>query len=98
MPHWDLSQLAPPLSGAMEFLRDHLPLSDLDTYPLSYFLSCARHACMVRARFPWCAELEEELFYHYVLCPRVNDEDLSDHRALFFSQLWPLVEIGRAHV
>lgn len=92
MPHWDLSQLAPPLSGAMEFLRDHLPLSDLDTYPLSYFLSCARHACMVRARFPWCAELEEELFYHYVLCPRVNDEDLSDHRALFFSQLWPLVE------
>ena len=43
MPHWDLSQLAPPLSGAMEFLRDHLPLSDLDTYPLSYFLSSSAH-------------------------------------------------------
>ena len=33
-----LAQLAPDRRRAMEFLRDHLPLSDLDTYPLSYFL------------------------------------------------------------
>ncbi len=76
----------------MAFLRDNLPLSDLDCYPFSYFLHCADHALMVRRRFPWCAQLEEELFFHYVLCPRVNDEDLSPHRSLFFEALCPLVE------
>jgi len=76
----------------MAFLRDNLPASDLDTYPYSYFLACADHALMVRERFPWCAGLEEEIFFHYVLCPRVNDEDLSEHRPLFFAQLCPRVE------
>ncbi len=92
MPQWDLSALSPAMARAADFLRDTLPLSDLDSYPFAYFRACAEHALMVRAQFPWCAALDEELFFHYVLCPRVNDEDLSDHRSLFFSLLRPRVE------
>ncbi len=77
---------------AMEFLRDHLPDSDLDCYPFSLFLRFADHALALRDEAPWCGALEWELFAHYVLFPRVNDEDLSFHRALFHAALWPRVE------
>ena len=41
----------------------------------------------MRRTLPWCAELPEELFDHYVLFPRVNDEDLSFHRQHFSEAL-----------
>ena len=76
----------------MEFLRDHLPCSDLDCYPFPFFLRFADHALALRDEAPWCGELEWEIFAHYVLFPRVNDEDLSFHRALFHRELWPRVK------
>lgn len=91
MEHWSelLTALEPERRRAMEFLREHLPESDLDCYPPSLFLSFADHALALRREAPWCAGLEQELFDHYVLFPRVNDEDLSFHRALFRDALWP---------
>ena len=43
-----LAQLAPDRRRAMEFLRDHLPLSDLDCYPAELFLRFADHALALR--------------------------------------------------
>ncbi len=86
-----LDQLAPERRRAMSFLAGHLPASDLDCYPFSLFLRFADHALALRRQAPWCAALEEELFLHYVLFPRVNDEDLSFHRALFHDALWDRV-------
>lgn len=74
--------------SAMDFLRTHLPQSDLDSYDESLFRSFADHALALRECAPWCAELDEEIFLHYVLFPRVNDEDLSFHRGIFRSELW----------
>ena len=86
-----ISDLAPDRLRAMEFLYTHLPESDLDCYPPQLFLQFADQALSLRGEAPWCAELEEEIFYHYVLFPRVNDEDLSFHRGIFFEALWPRV-------
>ncbi len=83
--------LSGDLRRAMEFLRDHLPDSDLDCYPFPLFLRFARHALALREQAPWCGALEWEIFAHYVLFPRVNDEDLSFHRRLFHRSLWPRV-------
>ena len=88
----ELRTIAPEQRPAMEFLRDHLPESDLDCYPFDLFLEFTGHAMMLRETAPWCAALDEEIFYHYVLFPRVNDEDLSFHRALFHRALWPRVK------
>ena len=74
--------------AAMEFLFTHLPLSDLDCYDRSLFLEFSDHAIALRESAPWCAELDDEIFYHYVLFPRVNDEDLSFHREIFRAALW----------
>lgn len=87
-----LSGLSPQRRRAMEFLRDHLPESDLDCFPAGLFLRFADHALALRQAAPWCAGLDWEIFAHYVLFPRVNDEDLSFHRELFHQALWPRVK------
>lgn len=96
MDRWmDRNEVLPPLSGverrAVEFLREHLPQSDLYGYPMELFLKFARHAVFLRETAPWCGELDWAVFAHYVLFPRVNDEDLSFHREIFYEALWPLV-------
>ena len=77
---------------AEEFLRTHLPQSDLDCYPWELFERFIDHALALRERTPWCGALDWESFAHYVLFPRVNDEDLSFHRELFCRALWPRVK------
>ncbi len=77
---------------AMDFLRSHLPQSDLECYPAEMFLEFVRHGLMVREKASWCGALDWEIFAHYVLFPRVNDEELSFHRAVFHDALWPRVK------
>jgi len=91
---WDaaLGGLAPESRRAMEFLRDHLPDSDLACYPLELFLRFTDHALALRRTAPWCGALDWEIFAHYVLFPRVNDEDLSFHRDIFHDSLWPRIK------
>lgn len=79
-------------SRALTFLYEHLPESDLDCYPEALFLQFIDHALFLRETAPWCAGSEREIFDHYVLFPRVNDEDLSFHRRLFFDALWPRIQ------
>ena len=79
------------MEQALAFLDAALP-RDRAAYPEELFARFAAHARMLRERVPWCAALSAEAFEQYVLCPRVNDEDLSDHRALFYGELWPRVE------
>ena len=75
----------------LRFLQTALP-EDWAAYPRSLFEACAAHARMLRDTVPWCMPLSQEAYEQYVLCPRVNDEDLSEHRALFYRQLWERVK------
>lgn len=72
----------------MEFLRKSLPQSDLDCYDDGLLRQFAEHGAYLRQNVPWCASLEQALFEHYVLCPRVNDEDLSFCGKIFFDALF----------
>lgn len=87
-----LSGLTGQRHDAMAFLFTHLPPSDPDTYDRELFLSFTDHALALRSAAPWCAALDEEIFYHYVLFPRVNDEDLSFHREIFHAALWDRIK------
>lgn len=68
-----------------------LPKCDMEDYPAELFRSFADHGAKLRRDWPWCAELPEELFLDWVLCPRVNNEELSDCRGMFYEQLEPRV-------
>ena len=86
-----LAELTGERRQAMDFLLDHLPRSDLDCYPPDLFLRFGEHALALRKSAPWCEALDWEIFAHYVLFPRVNDEDLSFHREIFYASLWARV-------
>ena len=90
-PEWDalLATLDRPRWQVMLFLWGSVPESDLDCYPIELFLRFADHAVQLRQTVPWCACLDVMTFLHYVASPRVNDEDLSFHRDIFYAALWP---------
>ena len=72
---------------AVKWLYANSPLSDWGNYDFSLFLSCAEHGVFLRENSPYAGGLPEELFLHYVLHSRVNDEELSDCRKLFYHLL-----------
>ena len=76
----------------LSYLYVTLPRADLGDYSPRFFREAARQALAARREFPWCAALPESLFLREVLCPRVNNEELSPCRELFCSQLAPRVK------
>ena len=76
----------------LSYLYATLPSADLGDYSPRFFREAARQALAARREFPWCAALSESLFLREVLCPRVNNEELSPCRELFCSQLAPRVK------
>ncbi len=77
------------LRSALDFLRSHLPRDwAADPGLMERF---AAHAVRLRREYPRVAALDWEVFCHYVLCPRVNDEDLSFCSEIFYNELAPRV-------
>lgn len=71
----------------MKFLYGTMPLRDAGEYAFSTFLGFVRHALWLRENVEWCKSLPEDIFADYVLSYRINNEDITDCRAFFYSQL-----------
>src|SRR5574344_1378992 len=72
---------------ALQFLYAYMPLSDLADYNGEFFLKQVRGALNTRTYFDWGKNVPENLFRHFVLVPRVNNENLDDSRSVFFEEL-----------
>ena len=72
---------------AMEFLYAYMPLSDLADYEPSYYLNQVRYAFKAREEMPWGKDIPEDVFRHFVLVYRVNNENLDTARMVFFREL-----------
>lgn len=72
---------------ALEFLYAYMPLSDLSNHNGSFYLQHARYALEARNHFPWGAEIPNDIFLHYVLPHRDNNEYLDTARVVFFEEL-----------
>jgi hypothetical protein len=72
---------------ALEFLFAYMPLSDLSDYNGDFYLSQVRKAFEVRDFFEWGAKIPEEIFRHFVLVYRINNENLDSARIVFFNEL-----------
>ena len=72
---------------AMEFLYAYMPLSDLADYNGEFFLNQTRYALRARDTFAWGKTIPEEIFRHFVLTYRVNNEDLDTARMFIFNTL-----------
>ena len=72
---------------AMEFLYAYMPLSDLADYEPQFFLDQVRYAFRAREEMPWGKEVPEDVFRHFVLVYRVNNENLDTARMVFYREL-----------
>ena len=60
-----------------------LPLTDVFDADFSVFESIARQAVELRTTSPWCRDVDEDIFIHFVATPRVNNEPFVDS--------WPIL-------
>ena len=72
---------------AMEFLYAYMPLSDLADYEPGFYLQQVRYAFKAREEMAWGKDIPEDVFRHFVLVYRVNNENLDTARMVFYREL-----------
>ena len=72
---------------ALEFLYAYMPLCDLADYDGEFFLSQVDAALKARDYFSWGKTVPDDIFRHFVLVYRVNNEYLDTARNVFFEEL-----------
>ncbi len=72
---------------ALKYLFAFMPLSDLADYSGDYFLASTKLSLRSRDETPFGKEIPEEIFLHYVLPVRVNNENLDSFRIVYFDEI-----------
>ena len=72
---------------ALQFLYAYMPYSDLADYTPAFYLDQVRYAFTAREEMPWGKMVPEDIFRHFVLVYRVNNENLDTARQYMFHQL-----------
>jgi transglutaminase-like putative cysteine protease len=72
---------------AMTFLYAYMPIGDITDYDGEYYLRNVRSSFEALRELPYCQTVPEELFRHFVLPVRVNNENLDSSRWVFYNEL-----------
>ncbi|MCX6282509.1 MAG: transglutaminase domain-containing protein [Bacteroidetes bacterium] len=74
-------------SEALKFILAYSSLSDIADYDGKFFLENIRASFAARDTFSWGKTIPDQLFRHFVLPVRVNNENLDSSRMVFFGEL-----------
>ncbi|MDT8401585.1 MAG: transglutaminase-like domain-containing protein [Bacteroidales bacterium] len=72
---------------ALKFLFAYMPLSDITDYSGRFFLDNVRLALKTREQTKWGKSIPENIFLHYVLPVRVNNENLDSFRIAYYDEI-----------
>ena len=72
---------------ALEFLYAYMPLADITDYPGEFHLMNVRASRRAAGEMPWGRDIPEDVFRHFVLPVRVNNEHLDSARVVFYEEL-----------
>ncbi len=72
---------------ALEYLYAYMPVGDVGDYPVELYLKNVRASFDALGAMPWGKSLPNDLFLHYVLPVRVNNENLDTSRIDFYAEL-----------
>ncbi|MDR2472371.1 MAG: transglutaminase domain-containing protein [Tannerella sp.] len=72
---------------ALTFLYAYMPIGDVTDYNGEFYLRNVRASLATRAEMTWGATIPEDVFRHFVLPIRVNNENLDDSRISFYGEL-----------
>lgn len=80
-------QLTTEEKEALMFLYAYMPVGDLTDYDGSLYLDNVRSSFEARKEMPWGDSIPEDIFRHFVLPVRVNNENLDESRMVFYKEL-----------
>ena len=72
---------------ALEYLYAYMPLSDLADYNGDFFLQQVKTVIKARKEMAWGITIPEDIFLHFVLPPRINNENLDEFRVIMYDEL-----------
>lgn len=72
---------------ALEFLYAYMPLADITDYAGEFHLMNVRASRKAANEMPWGKTVPEDIFRHFVLPARVNNEHLDSARVVFYGEL-----------
>lgn len=82
------SDLSPNQVECLQMLYAYMPLPDFTDRSTGYYLDyVVNPALKARNEMPWGNQVPDELFRHFVLPIRVNNEALDKHRPAFYDEL-----------
>ncbi|MDR1408614.1 MAG: transglutaminase-like domain-containing protein [Tannerella sp.] len=93
LPHGDLFSVfdRPGLTleeeEALRFMYAYMPIADIVNRDGEYYLSQVQSSLRTRDEMEWGSRIPEEVFRHFVLPVRVNNEDLDTARVVFAAEL-----------
>lgn len=76
----------------VDFLYGNMSLPDRIDYSRDYYSQQVQLALRARDELPWGRTVPEREFRHFVLPPRVSNEDLDDFRECYYEELRQRVE------
>lgn len=71
----------------MAFLYAFMPLSDITNYSKDFFLKNVKQSIIAKNDFEWGKAIPEDIFLHFVLPIRVNNENLDTFRTEVYKEL-----------
>ena len=80
-----------PLSSdekqALEYMYAYMPLSDLADYNGDFFLQQVKSVLKARKEMIWGSAIPEDVFLHFVLPARINNENLDEFRVVMYDEI-----------
>lgn len=92
LPNGDLfavfnEQMTPDEKEALTFLYAYMPIGDITDYNGDLYLDNIRTSFLAKEEMPWGDSIPEDIFRHFVLPVRVNNETLDESRMVFYDEL-----------
>lgn len=80
-------QLTTPEREALMFLYAYMPIGDVTDYSADYYVENIRLSEQARSEMPWGKVIPDDVFRHFVLPIRINNENLDESRRVFYAEL-----------
>lgn len=81
------SELSLKEREALMFLYTYMPFGDIVDYDLKFYLDNVRASFTAQQEMEWGSGVPEEVFRHFVLPVRANNENLDSSRMVFYREL-----------
>lgn len=94
---YDSMELSGDERHALEFIFAYMPTPDMVDHTPEFHLNNIRTTLQAREELPWGKEVPTDLFRHFVLPLRVNNEVLDDFRTEYYTELRDLVKGMNMH-